>query len=142
MNKLLPILIIGIALVTVIIFIIKNILIILAVIIFVVCIIGFFFLDSLNKLEKQYNIQLITKKQYKAMLSSLITPFFLAASYQEKHKVSDYDRVWSTGGSDSYGLSDSVLILIGLTPGVLVMLYLILQAGYKWSKFEASSKAR
>jgi small-conductance mechanosensitive channel len=74
MKNLLPILIIGIALVTVIVFLIKNIMTILAVVSFVACIIGFFSLDSLNKIEKQHNIQLVTKKQYKVMLSSLVTP--------------------------------------------------------------------
>ncbi|WML24119.1 hypothetical protein [Neobacillus sp. OS1-33] len=134
MKNLLFILIIGIALVTVIVFLIKNIITILAVVSFVACIIGFFSLDSLDKLEKQHNIKLVTKKQYKVMLSSLVTPLFLAHSYYLDHRVHSFTGEYSTG------LSESFLVFISFAPGVLVMLYIFSQAGLKWGRNEEMHK--
>jgi hypothetical protein len=134
MKNLLPILIIGIALIAVIVFLIKNLMTILAVVSVVATVIGFFSLDSLSKLEKQHNIQLITKNQYKLLLSSFFTPLFLAQSYYHDH------RVYSMTGEYSTGLSESSLVFFSFTPGVLVMLYIFSQAGLKWSKFEEMDK--
>src|SRR5690625_792347 len=123
MKNLLVILVIAIALITVIVFIVKNIITILAIISIIATIIGFFLFDSISNLEKMHNIKLVTKRQYKVILSSYITPMCLVRPYEHT------------------SVSESFIAFIGFTPWVLVMLYVISQVGLKWNKFEELNKS-
>ncbi|WP_381426378.1 hypothetical protein [Sporosarcina thermotolerans] len=129
MKNLFFIIIIGIVLISILIFISSHIVTILAVISFIVLLIGLFSLDSLNKLEVQNHIKLISKSQYKTLLSAYISCMYLTQVY--------YNDTYSHF-TNRAGVSESLLVFLAFAPGAVVMMYVLISASLKWNSFNKS----